>query len=133
MSHIVNISEAATIGIHVVVLIARSKNNNMNVKKLSELTGASKNHIAKVMQRLVKDNFVKSTRGPAGGFVLNMAPEDISLLKIYESIEGELSLSKCPFDQQICPFEECLMGGIVHKVTEELREYFENKTVKELM
>jgi len=132
MSHIVNISEAATIGIHVVVLIARSKNNNMNVKRLSEL-GASKNHIAKVMQRLVKDNFVKSTRGPAGGFVLNMAPEDISLLNIYESIEGELSLTKCPFDQQICPFEECLMGGIVHKVTEELREYFKNKTVKELM
>ncbi|HNX06035.1 MAG TPA: Rrf2 family transcriptional regulator [Bacteroidales bacterium] len=133
MSHIVNISEAATIGIHVIVLIARSKNSNMNVKKLSELTGASKNHIAKVMQRLVKENYVKSTRGPAGGFVLNVPPEDISLLNIYESIEGELSITKCPFDQQICPFEECLMGGIVHKVTEELRQYFKNKTVKELM
>ncbi|HNW89617.1 MAG TPA: Rrf2 family transcriptional regulator [Bacteroidales bacterium] len=133
MSHIVSISEAASIGIHVIVLIARSKNNNMNVKKLSELTGASKNHIAKVMQRMVKDNFVKSTRGPAGGFILNKSPQDISLLNVYESLEGEMAISKCPFDHQICPFDECMMGGIIHKVTDELHEYFRNKKISDLM
>ncbi len=133
MSHIVNISEAASIGIHVIVLIARSKNNNMNVKNLSELTGASKNHIAKVMQRMVKDNFVKSTRGPAGGFVLNKPPQEISLLNVYESLEGEMAISKCPFDHHICAFEECMMGGIIHKVTDELREYFKNKKISDLM
>ncbi len=84
MSRIVGISEAASIAIHVMVLIARSENNNMNVNKLSELTGASRNHIAKVMQRLVKFNFVKSTRGPSGGFILSKAPSEISLLNIPE-------------------------------------------------
>jgi len=133
MSRIVNISEAASIGIHVIVLIARSKNNNMNVNKLSELTGASKNHIAKVMQRMVKFDFVKSTRGPAGGFVLNKPPQEISLLNVYEALEGEMTIGKCPYGNKICPFEECLMGGIVHRVTDELRDHFKNKKISDLI
>ncbi|MCK9611775.1 MAG: Rrf2 family transcriptional regulator [Bacteroidales bacterium] len=133
MSQIVNISEAASIGIHVIVLIARSKNVNMNVKKLSELTGASKNHIAKVMQRLVKYNFVKSTRGPSGGFVLNKPPEEITLLNVYEALEGELTMTDCPYGHQICPFNDCIMGGVVHKVADELRNYFKNRKVSDMI
>jgi Rrf2 family protein len=71
MSKIVTMSEAASIAVHAMVLIARSE-KNINVNQLSELTGASKNHIAKVMQRLVKQNLIKSTRGPSGGFVLGL-------------------------------------------------------------
>jgi len=85
------------------------------------------------MQRMVKENFVKSTRGPAGGFVLNKAPEEISLLTVYEALEGEMAINKCPFDNNICPFEECLMGGIVHRITGELREYFKNKKISDLI
>lgn len=133
MSHIVNISEAASIGIHVIVLIARSKNNNMNVNELSELTGASKNHIAKVMQRMVKYDFVKSTRGPSGGFVLNKPPQKISLLNVYEALEGEITIGECPYDNKICPFEECLMDGIVHRVTEEIHDHFKNKKISDLI
>lgn len=133
MSRIVGISEAASIAIHVMVLIARSENNNMNVNKLSELTGASRNHIAKVMQRLVKFSFVKSTRGPSGGFVLSKAPSEISLLNIYEAIEGEMALADCPFDKNICPFDKCLMNGIVHRMTDEFREYFKSQKLSDLL
>lgn len=131
MSRVVSISEAASIAIHVMVLIARSDKSNMNVNKLSELTGASKNHIAKVMQRLVKFNFVRSTRGPTGGFVLNMAADKITLLQVYEAIEGEMTLSSCPFDKHICPFEKCLMNGIIHRMTDEFRKYFENQKLSD--
>lgn len=127
MSKIVSISEAASIAIHVMVLIARSENNNMNVNRLSEITGASKNHIAKVMQRLVKYNFVKSTRGPTGGFILNKPADEITLLQIYEAIEGEIAMSECPFDKGICPFDKCLMNGIIHRMTDEFVTYFKDQ------
>ncbi len=133
MAHLVNISEAASIGIHAIVLIARSKKTNINVNILSELTGASKNHIAKVMQRLVKYGYVKSTRGPSGGFVLNTPAEKITLLDIYEAIEGTMAINKCPLDNKICPFEECLTDGIIHRVTEEVREHFSKKKLIDLV
>jgi len=133
MSKIVSISEAASIAIHCMVLIARSGNTNLNVNKLSDLTGASKNHIAKVTQRLVKNNFVKSTRGPSGGFVLNGPASKISLLSIYESVEGKMDVAECPFDNKICPFHKCLMNGIVHKMTEEIKDYFKKQKLSDLV
>ena len=80
-------SEAASIGIHSIVLIARAE-NGINAVKIAETTGLSKNHISKVLQRLVKNDLLKSVRGPAGGFTLKKPPENISLLDVYESIEG---------------------------------------------
>jgi Rrf2 family protein len=133
MSKIVSISEAASIAIHAMVMIARSGKKNLNVNKLSELTGASRNHIAKVTQRLVKYNFLRSTRGPAGGFVLSVPASEISLLSIYEAVEGKMDVAECPFDNKICPFHKCLMNGIVHKLTEEIRIYFKSQKLSDLM
>jgi Rrf2 family protein len=133
MSKIVSISEAASIAIHAMVIIARSGETKVNVIKLAEMTGASRNHIAKVTHHLVKLNFIKSKRGPAGGFVLNKDAADLTLLNIYEAFEGEMSLPECPFENKICPFHKCLMNGIVHKVTDEIREYFGSQKLSDLL
>lgn len=133
MSKIVSISEAASIAIHVMVLIAKAGNNKINVGKLGDMTGASKNHIAKVMNQLVKMQFVKSTRGPAGGFIMNKPASEISLLQIYESIEGEITIPDCPFDNKICPMNNCIMNGIVHKMTHEIKDYLKNQTLSDLI
>jgi Rrf2 family protein len=133
MSKIVTLSEAASIAIHAMVLIAKTEDVNINVNKISELTGASKNHIAKVMQRLVKEKFVKSTRGPSGGFVMDKNPSEITLLDVYQCIEGDISLSECPLSKQICPFTECLMNGIVHKLTNELIDFLKSKKLSDQM
>jgi Rrf2 family protein len=122
MSKIITLSEAATIAIHAMVLISKS-DTNLNVNKIAEMTGASRNHLAKVMQRLVKDKYVKSTRGPLGGFVLIKPANEISLLNVYESIEGEVVQSACPLEQAICPFSKCLMGGIIFDLTDQFKNY----------
>jgi len=132
MSKPIQMSEAASIGIHSLVLITNSEHNFMNVNVIAEKTGASKNHIAKVMQTLVKSGFVSSVRGPAGGFALSMEPSEITLLDIYEAIEGKITIKTCPFDKAICPFDKCLMGGIFHKVTEELIVYLKANTLQDL-
>ena len=69
MAKVVSLSEAASLAIHAVVLIA-SSDKLVNVNQIAKATAASKNHLAKVMQRLVKSNLVSSTRGPSGGFLL---------------------------------------------------------------
>lgn len=132
MSRVVTISEASSIAIHSLVLIAQS-GESLNVNKISERMGASRHHVAKVMQRLVKEGFVSSNRGPTGGFALKVLPYDLNLLTIFEAIEGKLEETKCPLDHHICPFDHCLMGNIVQKMTAEFREYMGNKTLADLM
>lgn len=128
MSKIITLSEASTIGLHAMVLIARS-GEGMNVQTVADKTGSSRHHIAKVMQRLVKDNMLTSTRGPSGGFVLKKKPTEINLLQIYECIEGKIEISNCPLDHEICAFEKCLMNNLTQTMTKQVIEYLESRTL----
>ena len=128
MSKIFTLSEAASIAIHSMVLVARAK-DGINVVQIAEYTGLSKNHIAKVMQRLAKSDLVKSVRGPAGGFSLKRDPKTVSLLDIYEMIEGPLEESDCPLNYSVCNYEKCIIGNIVNEMTSGFKTYLKNQTL----
>jgi Rrf2 family protein len=132
MAKIFSMSEAASIGIHSMVLIARAE-NGINAVKIAEVTGLSKNHISKVLQRLVKNDLLKSVRGPAGGFTLKKQPEDISLLDVYESIEGSIEITDCPLNHDICGFDKCIMGTVVNKMSIEFRKFLGEQTLNKYL
>jgi len=130
MGKIFSMSEAASIAIHSMVLIARNE-SGINAVKIAEQTGFSKNHISKVAQRLVKDDLLKSVRGPSGGFTLKKQPADITLLDIYQSIEGPLEITDCPLANEVCHFDHCLMGNVVNKMANEFKRFLKEQTLKE--
>lgn len=130
MSKVITISEAASIAIHSMVLIAGA-HDHLNVTQITERMGSSRHHVAKILQRLVKEGYLRSNRGPAGGFTLNKPAGDVSLLEIYETIEGKLSETSCPLDHPVCPFDKCLMGNIVTKMTREFRKYMEEQKLSD--
>jgi Rrf2 family protein len=130
MSKIISLSEAASIGIHSMILITNSK-ESLNVAHIAEITQSSRHHVAKVLQRMVKEGFLESNRGPNGGFQLKMEPENISLLNIFEAIEGKIQESGCLSDNPLCPFEKCLMGNIVNRMTLEFRDYLDSQKLSD--
>jgi len=132
MSKIFTLSEAASIAIHSMVLVARSP-EGINVNQIAEFTGLSKNHIAKVMQQLVKKDLLKSVRGPAGGFSLKRDPQTISMLDIYEMMEGPLEESDCPLNYAVCNFDQCIFGNIVNEMTTGLKQYLSGQTLDKYM
>ena len=111
------------------VLIARAE-NSLNVIKIAEMTGFSKNHIAKVLQRLVKNELLKSVRGPAGGFTLRKKPVEVTLLEVYEAIEGPMVVTDCPLSYEICDFNQCVMGNVVNKMTLEFKKFPQEQVLK---
>ncbi len=129
MPKIVSISEAASIALHGIILVAKSP-EAVNVIQIAESTGASKHHVAKIMQRLAKNGFLTSQRGPAGGFRLKKPPKTISFLDIYETIEGAIEITTCPLDKPICPFDKCLMNNVTNKMTLEFREHLKAQTIE---
>ncbi len=128
MSRILSLSEAASIAVHGMILVARS-DKLVNVNQIAELTSSSRHHVAKVFQRLVKEGFINSNRGPSGGFALKMAPADVSFLDIYEAIEGKIEITKCPLDKPICPFNKCIFKNVIKDLTLEFRQYMEEQTL----
>ena len=133
MAKVVNITEAVTIALHSVIIIAKNKAKLVNVNFLSKATGSSKFHIAKVLQKLVKDGILGSNRGPAGGFFLIDTPNKITLLEIYESIEGKIAVLRCPLGRETCPFGKCVFEDLTMEMTRNFKDYLESRTVGSYM
>jgi len=132
MAKVVHISEAASLAVHSMALVAGSK-EMMNVNQIADLTHASRNHLAKVMQMLVKNNYLDSVRGPKGGFTMKGDPEKINLLEIYELIEGSIEHHYCGIGEQKCPFRSCVFGGLADKFSREFINYLKTTTLSQLI
>lgn len=130
MSKVVTVSEAASIALHGMVLVAQSNEELINVNRIAEHTASSRHHVAKVFQQLVKEGWIASHRGPNGGFRMVADPKSISFLNIYELIEGEIEKTFCPFDKhEACMFNNCLLSGITQRMTNEFITYLEGQTL----
>ena len=132
MGSIFHLSEAASIAIHSMVVIAGS-NQMLNARQVAEQTGFSKNHTAKVLQQLTKNHFLLSARGPGGGFRMGKSVWEVSLLDIYQLIEGELESSRCGFDCDHCPVKTCIFGGLDKRFNEEFQQYMRNTSLGQLI
>ncbi|MBS4060063.1 MAG: Rrf2 family transcriptional regulator [Bacteroidetes bacterium] len=132
MSKIVTLTEAASIALHGMIIVAKN-DNKANVVQIADLTKSSKHHVAKIFQRLVKDGLLDSHRGPSGGFSLRKSPSEITLLEIYESIEGRIEVTSCPHDKHICPFEKCIMDNVTKKMTSDFKDHLKNNTIADYM
>ena len=76
VSRLIPISEATTLAIHNLVLIA-SSTIRLNAKKNSEILHVSQNHLSKILQILAKNEYLELNRGPGGGFTFNKHADQI--------------------------------------------------------
>lgn len=128
MASIVNFSEAASIGIHGMIALAR-KGEPINAIELSETLQKSKHHIGKVMQRLVKSGYLTSFRGPTGGFNLKVKPDDVTMYDIYAAIEGPVEVKGCDNLSHLCPTNKCINNNVVRNLTIEFINYMKKETL----
>lgn len=131
MSRLVHISEAASLAIHSLALIASSK-VKLNAKKIAQILHASQNHLAKILQVLAKNEYLSSYRGPGGGFVLNKNAAEVSMLEIYQLIEGNVECHLCGITEDTCPFVSCIFGGKPDELTNEFVDYLTRTKISDL-
>lgn len=129
MSKIFALSQAASIALHSMVIIAKT-DGMINVTTIAERIGSSKHHVAKVLQRLVKNGFISSLRGPTGGFAIKKNLSKITFLEIFEAIEGQIQITVCPLEKGSCPFDgNCIIDNLTTKMEIEFREYLLSQTL----
>ena len=96
------ISEAASLGMHAMGLLSTGLDGPLSARMAADRLGVSEAHLAKVLQRLAKVGLLTSTRGPKGGFALSRDPESVSLLEVFEAIEGPMEPAACLFGIPLC-------------------------------
>jgi Rrf2 family protein len=105
--------------IHCCVVLSRA-DGPVSAQKLAEFHGVSRTYLAKSLQALSRANLVTSTEGRVGGYVLNRAPADISVLDVVQAVDGTEPAFRCTEIRQNGPFgapkEKCLVPCGVSQV-----------------
>jgi len=132
MANMLKISEAASLALHTMSLLARHPGQRFANQEMATLLQASEHSLAKVMQRLARAGLVASLRGPTGGFILGRPAAEITVLSIYEAVDGPLGCAGCLMGGGPCVATTCRLGGLAARVHELVREEFSNTTLETL-
>jgi Rrf2 family protein len=122
MANMVKMSDATALALHAVAYLADRADRTVSTREIAERLKGSEAHLSKVMQRLAKGGIVKSVRGPGGGFALAQGAGKMSLLDVYECLEGPFEVRTCLFDKPVCGGAPCLMAGWLRKSSSDLKK-----------
>lgn len=97
-------SKTCEYAIKIMVFIKTMEPNgdHIGLTQIARALDSPKAFTAKILQRLVKANLLKSIRGPHGGFKINDKHGPIYLKDILVAIDGDSLFSGC-----VLGFEEC--------------------------
>lgn len=87
------------------VIFLASKNktaDKSSLKEVAEFINASEHSVGKILQVLVKDGIINSTKGPTGGFFITDQQLQKTLLEVVYAIDGNEVFSGCGLGLQKC-------------------------------
>ncbi|MFH1058424.1 MAG: Rrf2 family transcriptional regulator [Pseudomonadota bacterium] len=131
MPHRLHISEAASLALHAMALLAVDQRRPRPTREMAETLKVSDHHLAKVMQRLGRAGLVQSQRGPHGGFRLARRQGAISLLEVYEAVEGPLPSQTCLLGRPACN-GHCALSGLMRRLGDDVKTYLSRTTLGDL-
>lgn len=132
MPSVLRISDAASLGFHTMALLTARPEKTHSTRAIAQELQVSEAHLSKVLQRLTKVGFVKSIRGARGGFALTPQGQGLSLLDVYEAIDGPLNPSTCLLGHPSCPGNGCILGDMLDEMNAGVRERFQTRRLTDL-
>jgi Rrf2 family transcriptional regulator, iron-sulfur cluster assembly transcription factor len=106
------------------------------VKRIADIAPAAEvpeNYLRKIIPILTKAGFVRSTVGVTGGIQLAVDPADITLLDVFETVEGRMFLNKCLIHPSVChrtPF--CAVHVVWVGIQEQMKQRLREQSLAEL-
>jgi len=98
------------------LLALRGGDGALHSAEIADELGLPPQFLSKILRRLKATDLVTSQRGRAGGFRLNRAAEEISLLAVVRPFQDDLTGIECLLgqtgcsDSEACPLHERLTG-----------------------
>jgi Rrf2 family protein len=116
-----------------VLYLARQEGRIANVGLIAEKMNIPKSFLAKILQRLVRESIVESSRGMNGGFRLLKKPENITLLEMLTIIQGVAPVNTCAIDKRRCELNaQCSVHPIWVEIRTEIERSLGVKTIADL-
>ena len=86
-----------------VIWLAHCQDKPQTTEHIAEATKVPAGYLSKVLQTLVRSDFVRSQRGLGGGYVLTRDPGTLTVLDVINAVDRIQRIKECP------------LGGAEHK------------------
>ena len=107
-----------------------------NLTEISLRQGISISFLEQIFLKLKKNDLVKSSRGPAGGYTLTRSPEEIKLSSIIEAVDEKVKTVGCKKESKKgCTGKsiKCITHSLWDDLETHINNFFEKNTLKDII
>jgi Rrf2 family nitric oxide-sensitive transcriptional repressor len=111
-----------------------SQNQRASIGDVAAFYGISRDHLAKVAQRLAREGFIRSIRGIGGGLELARPAEEIGIGEVVERFEGSLHLLDCVAIDNVCRIQPgCRLRSVLAEAERLQLEYLNSVRLSDVV
>ena len=107
-----------------------------NLTEISLRQGISISFLEQIFLKLKKNNLVRSSRGPTGGYSLTRSPEEIKLSSIIKAVDEKVKTVGCKKESKKgCTGKsiKCITHNLWDDLETHINNFFEKNTLKDII
>ena len=111
-------------------------NQPTNLTDISLRQGISLSFLEQIFSKLKKNNLVRSSRGPFGGYLLTKRPEEIKLSSIINAVDEKVKTVGCKKESKKgCTGKsvKCITHNLWDDLENHINSFFEKNTLKDII
>jgi len=108
----------------------------INLTEISLRQGISLSFLEQIFLKLKKNNLIKSTRGPSGGYLLSKTPKEIKLSDIIKAIDEKVKTVGCKKEsKKSCTGKsiKCITHSLWADLESHINIFFEKNTLEDII
>ena len=117
-------------------LAKRSTIQPISLTEISLRQGIPISFLEQIFLKLKRNNLVKSSRGPSGGYLLSKPPDEIKLLSIISAVDEKIKTVKCRKESKKgCNGKsiKCITHNLWDDLEIYINKFFENNTLNDIL
>ena len=116
------------------VALVHEENRRVQVDEISQRLAVPKHFLAKIMNRVVKEGILDSTKGPYGGFSINEETLNAPLIRLLKITDGMEQFNTCVLKLRKCnKANPCPLHFLMDKNRNDLLRNFSQTTIADLL
>lgn len=127
------ISQSAEYALRAAVSLAANPQIRMSTARIAEETRVPAGYLPKVLQALARAGLVASIPGRSGGFLLALAPGDISLLDVVNAVEPVKRIETCPLRLRSHQTALCPLHRRLDQAAAAVEQAFASTSIEEVL